>query len=72
MRFWALEVLDSGGSDLVESSQETRLLAGETVTSLDGRDGTLHVTRHQELSQLEKTVTEHKELWGGQSMIPTL
>lgn len=49
-------------SDLVERSQESRLLAGEAVASLDGGDGALHVARHQQLRQLQETVAEHEEL----------
>lgn len=48
--------------NLVESSQESGLLAGEAVPPLDGGDGALHVARHQELRQLQQTVAKHKEL----------
>ena len=49
-------------SDLVERRQESGLLAGEAVASLDGGDGALHVARHQQLRQLQQTVAKHKEL----------
>lgn len=49
-------------TDLVEGSQEARLLAGEAVSSLDGGDGALHVARHQQLRQLQQTVAKHEEL----------
>lgn len=48
--------------DLIKSSQEPRLLAGEAVALLDGGDGALHVARHQQLRQLQQTVAEHEEL----------
>lgn len=52
-------------TDLVERSQEPRLLAGEAVAFLDGGDGALHVARHQQLRQLQQTVTQHEELQRG-------
>lgn len=49
-------------SDLVEGGEEADLLAGEAVTSLDGGDGAFHVSRHQQLRQLQQTVAEYEEL----------
>lgn len=47
---------------LIESSQHPRLLTGEAVAPLDGGDGALHVAGHQELRELQQTVTQHEEL----------
>lgn len=58
-------IQDISVTDLIERSQESRLLAGEAVASLDGGDGALHVARHQQLRQLQQTVTQHEELQGG-------
>lgn len=57
-----LGILLTCSADLIERSQNPRLLTGEAVASLDGRDGALHVAGHQKLRQLQKTVTQHEEL----------
>lgn len=51
-------------TDLVEGGEDPRLLAGEAVALLNGGDGALHVARHQQLRQLQKTVAKHEELQG--------
>lgn len=58
----ALCILLCFSANFIKSSQHPRLLTGETVTSLDGGDGALHVAGHQKLCQLQQTVTEHEEL----------
>lgn len=58
----ALAKLPSFAANLIESGQHPRLLAGEAVASLDGGDGALHVAGHQQLCQLQQTVTQHEEL----------
>lgn len=57
-----LRTLLTSSADLIERSQNPRLLTGEAVTSLDGGDGALHIAGHQKLRQLQQTVTQHEEL----------
>lgn len=40
-------------------------MARESVASLNGDDGALHVARHQQLRQLQHTVAKHEELQRG-------